>query len=535
MIFLLFFRGGGNAYFGEANETFNGFLREHGNYQFLFAAYIQRNLIYPLVGYLLLIFALVGKEMRTPHFFTSLNKFRVSQVTIFGNIFSFFALSALMMLIRDPEELINNPYSFKSITYILSPIVWGLYLYSICDAIFSIRQFLRLVAKNYSLVIFVCLIELAALSPGLMGFLIDFWSNLLLIPTIQVATGISHIFGLNYQMLPELVDGMPVFGTSQFEVEIWPGCSGYEGMSLIMILLAIFLFIQRNSLRVFRAFLLIPIAGLTMFFLNSFRIFALVALGHYWSPQLAMDGWHAAAGWLNLLVVFMFSLLALNYISFFQKVKASKTPVEWGDVVLLLPLMLLIIAGLVTKAASLNFPWLYPVHIVIAALVLYCLRKFFLVFLRRPSILSIVIGMAVFILWILLIPENSAQSTHFIDELNMAPLWLVLLWLLFRVVGASIIVPIAEEFAFRGYIQPQLKLWFDRNGFKSSSAIASLGLTALLFGYLHSEILAGSIAGLFFGFAYLLRRQLIDAVVAHAVTNSLLALYVLSFGYWSYW
>ena len=65
--------------------------------------------------------------------------------------------------------------------------------------------------------------------------------------------------------------------------------------------------------------------------------------------------------------------------------------------------------------------------------------------------------------------------------------------------------------------------------------IASLGITALLFGYVHSNILAGSIAGLFFGFAYLQRRQLIDAVVAHAVTNALLALYVIGFGYWSYW
>jgi len=43
------------------------------------------------------------------------------------------------------------------------------------------------------------------------------------------------------------------------------------------------------------------------------------------------------------------------------------------------------------------------------------------------------------------------------------------------------------------------------------------------------------VAGLFFGLAYLQRRQLMDAVMAHAVTNTLLALYVMFFGYWSYW
>jgi len=56
-----------------------------------------------------------------------------------------------------------------------------------------------------------------------------------------------------------------------------------------------------------------------------------------------------------------------------------------------------------------------------------------------------------------------------------------------------------------------------------------------LFGYVHSNILAGSIAGVFYGLAYLQRRQLIHAVIAHAVTNALLALYVITFGYWSYW
>jgi len=63
----------------------------------------------------------------------------------------------------------------------------------------------------------------------------------------------------------------------------------------------------------------------------------------------------------------------------------------------------------------------------------------------------------------------------------------------------------------------------------------SLGITALLFGYLHASFLAGAIAGLFYGLAYLQRRRLIDAVVAHAITNTLLAIDVIAFGYWSYW
>jgi len=234
------------------------------------------------------------------------------------------------------------------------------------------------------------------------------------------------------------------------------------------------------------------------------------------------------------LMVLIFSLFVLN-LPLFQKEAKSKTPIELGDTALLLPLISLIVISLMTKAINPDFAWLYPVHIVIAAFVLYLFRKPFLIFLTRPSIISIVIGVAVFILWIILIPENSTQSAHFIMELNTAPLWVSIAWLLFRVVGATVIVPIAEELAFRGYLQPHLQNWFDQNYLKSVSVIASLGITSLLFGYVHSDILAGSVAGLFFGLAYLQRRRLMDAVMAHAVTNALLALYVIGFGYWSYW
>jgi len=233
-------------------------------------------------------------------------------------------------------------------------------------------------------------------------------------------------------------------------------------------------------------------------------------------------------------MVLIISLFVLN-LPIFQKEAQSKTPIELGDTALLLPLMSLIVISLMTKVINPDFGWLYPVHIGIAAWMIYFFRKPFLLFLTKPSIVSIVIGVVVFILWIILIPENPAQNAHFVAELGTVPLWASIAWLLFRVVGATVIVPIAEELAFRGYLQPRLQNWFDQNYLKSISVIASLGITSLLFGYVHSDILAGSVAGLFFGLAYLQRRQLMDAVMAHAVTNGLLALYVMGFGYWSYW
>ena len=534
LLLLWFFKNSLGAYVGESGESFNEFLRENGGYQFFLAAYSPRLQAYGLLGYLLICIFMVGKVIHNPRFLSSLNEFRPSRIIILGNILSLLALLGILVGIQKPEELISNSDSWQSILYTFSPLIWVVYLCSICDALFPIKEFLKLGGQNKTLISIILLSTYFISNPDLMDVLMNFWSSLLLIPAMKLASGISHIFGLSYKVLPDLIDGMPAFGTGQFEVEIAPACSGYEGMSLIAILLGTYLVMQRESLRLYRAILLIPIAGLIMFLLNGFRIFLLVAIGHFWSPEVAINGFHTVGGWLNLLVTFILALLVLN-LPFFQKEEKTKLPLNLGSTVLLIPLICLIVVGLFTKAITPDFAWLYPFHIVIAAFVIYLFRKQFLLFLTRPSFISIAIGVVVFLLWIVLIPENQEQSTRFAGEINAAPLWLTILWLLFRVMGASVIVPIAEEFAFRGYIQPQLQLWFDRNGFKSASVIASLGITALLFGYVHSNILAGSIAGLFFGLAYLQRRQLIDAVVAHAVTNALLSLYVLGFGYWSYW
>lgn len=60
-------------------------------------------------------------------------------------------------------------------------------------------------------------------------------------------------------------------------------------------------------------------------------------------------------------------------------------------------------------------------------------------------------------------------------------------------------------------------------------------MSSLLFGLLHQRLLAGTLAGLVYGLAVYRRGELGDAVVAHAVTNGLLAGWVLGTGSWELW
>jgi CAAX prenyl protease-like protein len=96
-------------------------------------------------------------------------------------------------------------------------------------------------------------------------------------------------------------------------------------------------------------------------------------------------------------------------------------------------------------------------------------------------------------------------------------------------------VPIAEELAFRGYLlatltrgnpTPDQRLPFSWIALLASSAV---------FGLMHTDWMAGALAGLAFGLVRYHRGRVMDAVVAHAVTNALLSAYVLTTGHWSLW
>jgi CAAX prenyl protease-like protein len=108
-------------------------------------------------------------------------------------------------------------------------------------------------------------------------------------------------------------------------------------------------------------------------------------------------------------------------------------------------------------------------------------------------------------------------------------------WLVFRIIGSVITVPLAEELAFRGYLTRRLLS-------REFTEIApgrlnwwTLVISSLLFGALHGRWIAGTMAGMAYGLVYHRRGQLADAVLALGVTNGLIAMSVLVAGNWALW
>jgi len=97
-------------------------------------------------------------------------------------------------------------------------------------------------------------------------------------------------------------------------------------------------------------------------------------------------------------------------------------------------------------------------------------------------------------------------------------------------------VPIAEELAFRGFLLRRLiSADFDSVSFQRWTLWAVFA-SSLIFGLLHSDRwIAGSIAGMLYASAQKWRGRIGDAIVAHGVTNALIAVSVLWSGNWSLW
>jgi len=203
----------------------------------------------------------------------------------------------------------------------------------------------------------------------------------------------------------------------------------------------------------------------------------------------------------------------------------------------LLPFLAILGASFVSKSASGYFEWLYPLRFVAAAVALWAFRREYRVLSWRFDWAAPLTGFGIFLVWIApeLLGHGDASSALGPALAALSPLarWG---WIAVRVAAAVLTVPIAEELAFRGYLARRLVAReFDEVSFARLTLISVLG-SSLVFGLMHGQHwLVGIVAGL--GYAALLKGKgrIGDAVVTHAVSNLLLAAWVLGRGDWGMW
>jgi CAAX prenyl protease-like protein len=146
-------------------------------------------------------------------------------------------------------------------------------------------------------------------------------------------------------------------------------------------------------------------------------------------------------------------------------------------------------------------------------------------------------GAGIFLIWIApeWITHGNAASSLGAALAALSPLARTA-WISLRVAAAVVTVPLAEELAFRGYLARRLVARsFDEVPF-TRLTLLSIALSSLAFGLMHGQHwLVGIVAGLAFALLLRSRGRMGDAVVAHAVSNLLLAAWVLARGDWGMW
>jgi uncharacterized protein len=186
--------------------------------------------------------------------------------------------------------------------------------------------------------------------------------------------------------------------------------------------------------------------------------------------------------------------------------------------------------------------WLYAIQtMTVGALLIVLWRHYGELFLQnlpsvRQFLLSLAVGLGVFVLWIrldapwMLLGTPAATFVPLTDGGEVD-------WVLvgFRIAGAAVVVPLMEELFWRSF----LMRWIDHPVFElvdpQTATFKAIGLSTFIFTLAHTQWLAAVIAGLAYALLYRRSGKLWTAVIAHAVTNAALGVWVVYTGQWQFW
>ena len=186
--------------------------------------------------------------------------------------------------------------------------------------------------------------------------------------------------------------------------------------------------------------------------------------------------------------------------------------------------------------------WLYGVAVVLVAALLAAWWRDYgeLVAQRWPTgrelALAVGVGALVFWLWTLFdapwmrLGEATAGFRP-VDEQGDVMWPLVAL----RWAGATLLVPVMEELFWRSF----LMRWIERAQFETVDpqrvGLKAVVLSTFVFMLAHTLWLAAIAAGLAYAWLYIRTGKLWVPIVAHAVTNGALGVWVVFTGNWGFW
>jgi exosortase E/protease (VPEID-CTERM system) len=325
-----------------------------------------------------------------------------------------------------------------------------------------------------------------------------------------------------------------ILGAGEFRVIIGAPCSGYEGVGLVLMMLGFYIFAFRRDLRFPHVLALLPIGAATIWLLNIARLAGLISLGAHVSPDLALNGFHSQAGWVMFLVVSIAMMTIAHTAPIFRanpapRAKSDADPALHLAAAMLAPFALLMAGRIGAAVFGEGARWAGPLFGVLPLIAIWAYRDTIRTQLARINFEPVLIGLAVGALWIATEPARYDNLAYWLADL---PPGGALAWLALRIIGFALIVPIAEELVFRGYLHRALIGRRFEHVAPHAFSWTAFVITSLLFGAMHGRWLAGALAGAAFAITLYRSKTLAGPIAAHVAANGLIAACAVAMGRW---
>lgn len=205
-------------------------------------------------------------------------------------------------------------------------------------------------------------------------------------------------------------------------------------------------------------------------------------------------------------------------------------------------MVLLALRGYLPDTLGLDTRWIYGGQaLIVAGLLAYYWRSYGELVRQnlpdaRETGWAVVVGIAVFALWVQLdapwMQLGSATASFVPLDADGRLIWPLIA---LRLIGAALVVPVMEELFWRSF----LMRWVQNPAFErvdpQTVGIKAIVLSTFVFTLAHTLWLAAIVAGLAYAWLYRRTGKLWTAVIAHAVTNAMLGVWVIRTGRWEFW